>query len=396
VGGSTGQVLAKVSATDFNTHWLTPAGGGGGSVDPGANGFRLSLVAGDFDYVPQALVPSATDTSAETCDFAVVHGWVTGTVVYPEFTVGGLTLGTQYFIRAVDTDTVSFHTTYADAVANTNRVNLTASITARIFAMGVVSDTLYLEIYQGNRISLYDGSAWQSVASAGASLVLSGLTVGARYDAYAWNNAGVVTLELSAAWASGTARTDAFVTQDGVPVKSGTLTRRLLGCFIAESATTIRRTTEFVGLHNLDNQRLYSVSRFESAATWTYTTDTWRQSNANAANQITVISSRGKSAIAMQVNSRGQNTANSGQLRSGIGYDSTINPVEASTLGRAQLNSASRDFALIGGVNHSPRLGQHYYAWLERASVNGTTTWLGTAADDPQTVRSGLTGQWQC
>jgi hypothetical protein len=32
-GGTTGQVLAKINATDFNTQWVTPSGGGGGSQE---------------------------------------------------------------------------------------------------------------------------------------------------------------------------------------------------------------------------------------------------------------------------------------------------------------------------------------------------------------------------
>lgn len=31
-GGTAGQVLTKVDATDYNTHWVTPAGGGGGGI----------------------------------------------------------------------------------------------------------------------------------------------------------------------------------------------------------------------------------------------------------------------------------------------------------------------------------------------------------------------------
>jgi len=32
VGGATGQVLAKVSGTDLDTHWADPAGGGSGGI----------------------------------------------------------------------------------------------------------------------------------------------------------------------------------------------------------------------------------------------------------------------------------------------------------------------------------------------------------------------------
>ena len=35
-GGTTGQVLAKVNATDFNTQWVTPSGGASASILPSA------------------------------------------------------------------------------------------------------------------------------------------------------------------------------------------------------------------------------------------------------------------------------------------------------------------------------------------------------------------------
>lgn len=32
-GGTTGQILSKVNGSNFNTHWITPAGGSGGSIN---------------------------------------------------------------------------------------------------------------------------------------------------------------------------------------------------------------------------------------------------------------------------------------------------------------------------------------------------------------------------
>ncbi|MCK6608047.1 MAG: collagen-like protein [Flavobacterium sp.] len=70
-GGTTGQVLAKVNGTDFNTQWVTPSAGGGGAT--------LDLLA--------------TNTSS-TAIFALANGTNTGDVVTYNNVVTAPTLGT--------------------------------------------------------------------------------------------------------------------------------------------------------------------------------------------------------------------------------------------------------------------------------------------------------------
>jgi hypothetical protein len=90
-------------------------------------------LAGGSEVVVESLgaskTPSATNTGTDTVDFAAAHGWATGTKVFAAASFGGLVAGTPYYVRAVDTDTVSFHLTPGDAEANTNLVDLTATIT---------------------------------------------------------------------------------------------------------------------------------------------------------------------------------------------------------------------------------------------------------------------------
>ncbi len=386
--GTAGQMLQTGGAA-ANPSWAN-------AVIPSHNEFRLSLVSGNFDYVPQSLTPSATDTSADTVDFSVPHGWVTGTMVYPEFTVGGLTIGTIYYVRAVDSDTVSFHTTYADAVANTSKVNLTATITAPLCAMGVVSSAIYLTLHKGDRLSLYDGSAWQSVSSPEVSISPTGLTAGALYDVFAYNNAGTVTLEMSAAWASAISRTDAITTQNGVYVKSGATTRRLLGTVQATSSTTFERSARTVDLVNIDNQLPFSVWRFESAPSWTYTTASWRQANANTANQITVISPLGKNRIDLRCHSRSSPNNVGTVISVGIGYDATNACACGAAIGRTYIASTTATPIIVSEVKHTATIGRHIYTWLEWSTALGTTTWYGANGVNPENGRAGLIGEYPC
>lgn len=79
-----------------------------------------------------ALTPSATDTGTEVLTFTDPTGWQTGWVVYPNATIGGITAGVTYYYRALTTTTGSLHTTLAGSVADTGKVNLTASVTAAL------------------------------------------------------------------------------------------------------------------------------------------------------------------------------------------------------------------------------------------------------------------------
>lgn len=80
--------------------------------------------------------------------------------------------------------------------------------------------TLYLTRHTGWRILVpdSDGSAFRCHhPSADISLSLS-LVNGNIYDVFLWNNAGTLTLALSAAWASVSSRTDALSTLNGIYV----------------------------------------------------------------------------------------------------------------------------------------------------------------------------------
>lgn len=50
VGGSTAQVLSKIDGTDYNTHWVTPSGGGGGSGYPLETPFTVPPAPGSWTH----------------------------------------------------------------------------------------------------------------------------------------------------------------------------------------------------------------------------------------------------------------------------------------------------------------------------------------------------------
>lgn len=195
---------------------------------------RLTLVSGQPLYEPtKFLTPSSVNSTTDIATFSSAHGLVTGTLVkHLGPGISGITAGTTSWILAQSSTTVSFHSSLSDALSDTNRRNITSTTIsggASLRFIGVQSGTLYFTPYVGNWIGLYDGTRWKVHSFTERSLTLVGLTSGTPYDVFIYDNAGTLTLELSAAWADDNTRTDALATQDGILVKSGAPTRRWLG-----------------------------------------------------------------------------------------------------------------------------------------------------------------------
>ena len=164
---------------------------------------------------------------------------------------------------------------------------LTLSSGVPVTTSDVSSTVIYYTPYNGNMISLYDGSSWTSFAFTERTLSLSSLTTNVLYDVFIYNNAGTLTLELTA-WSSSSARATALVLTNGVYLKSGALTRRYLGTFRATGSNTTASSKNNRLLWNLNNQ-VELVVHQDTFNTYgygghTYTAGAWRAWN-NDANQ---------------------------------------------------------------------------------------------------------------
>jgi len=279
--------------------------------------------------------PSSTNTSTEIITFGSAQGWTTGALVSVATTGGGLTAGTTYWWNAASSTTGSFHTTLADALAGTNKVDLTASITSS----------------------------------------LTGLS-----------------FEPSAEWTNDTTPADAITTQNGVWVKSGATTRRWVGT-IRASGTNVTEDSEakrFVV--NVYNQVERSLFKTDTTASWNYTTDSFQQARNQAANKVEFIIPRtGLCIVRLNASNLARNATAAVSFYCAIGEDSTtaasgrLNDVVESVSNVIQATKAS--------YQKRPSIGYHYLAWLERSGASGTTTWFGEQSTG---ARTGLEGTIMC
>lgn len=76
------------------------------------------------------MTPATTDLVNDRVTFTTAHGWATGQAVRALTNDNALASGTTYFVRVINSTTVSFHSTAAGASANTGRIDLTAAVAA--------------------------------------------------------------------------------------------------------------------------------------------------------------------------------------------------------------------------------------------------------------------------
>ena len=260
----------------------------------------------------------------------------------------------------------------------------TAVTTSDVTAAG----TLYYAIYTHDKIALYDGTRWKMYTFTERSLALT-LTSGKNYDVFLYDNAGTLTLELSAAWTNDTTRADALTTQDGVQVKSGATTRRWLGTIRASGTNVTEDSVLKRFCWNAYNQVLRTMRAVDTTDNWTYTTATWRQANGSGANQVEYVVGSQASPIRAEIHGSAKSTGTSVSYTVGIGVDATnANSAQVFVGPTLGANSASVRFPLYAKYAGFPGVGYHYLAWLEYSTALGTTTWYG---DDATTnMQSGL------
>jgi hypothetical protein len=248
--------------------------------------------------------------------------------------------------------------------------------------------TLFYTPYTGNGIWLYDGTIWQPYAFTERSLTLSGLTSGTNYDVFLFDNAGALTLELTA-WTNNTTRATALATQDGILVRSGALTRRYLGTIRATGTTTTEDSRARRFVWNFYSRIERQLRIIETTDSWTYASTAWRQARASTANQVEFVIGESQFVNCALVGNTFNSTLTARWIA--IGLDSTTAP-SADCLNGVSYGTNS-DIPCTAIYRGLPSPGYHFLAWLEK-SDGATNTFSGDAASDGR--NTGLMGGILC
>ena len=142
---------------------------------------------------------------------------------------------------------------------------------------GSTTTDIYLAAYNGNVITLYNGSQWVNYTITEVSASLSGKSSDNVYDLFVYDSGGgVLALAFSTAFSSGTSRATALGKQDGVYVKSSDHTRRWVGTIHINNGTgQVLDQANKRGIWNLYNQVQKYVGQTDATG-GAYTTATWR------------------------------------------------------------------------------------------------------------------------
>jgi hypothetical protein len=247
---------------------------------------------------------------------------------------------------------------------------------------------LYYTPYNGNNISLYNGTKWETINFSQTSLTLTGLSSASNYDVFGYKSGSSLILELSI-WSNGTTRATGLVLQDGVYCKSGALTRRYLGTIRTTSSTTTEDSLINRFVWNANNRISRRVSRDINGAQWTLSIPTTTSRSLSGAGDYSIYVINGLNENIINLNasvlySNGNDPT--GFYHLGIGKDSTT------ALIRSRINSTSNGTHRQLRVNAVDIVGLGYRSYIPLESLESATltpTIYGTSF-------GAMYGTWEC
>lgn len=250
--------------------------------------------------------------------------------------------------------------------------------------------TLYLTPYNGNRIAFYDPAeaVWDVITAPQNPTGIGALLANTVYDVFAYNNGGTVASIEFVAWASATARATAIAFQDGVPCKSGDLSRRLIGTIRTGAAGTMDWNFGGTGAGGVAanlpiwhanprvRQKIAGIVR-DSTDSWTYAVTAWRAANNSGTMRVNLLDGDGTLGIHAEFAHLGLPPA-ANYASCGIGLDSSTALAAQATATSTGMNAVQHGGTAVfgGGVG----LGWHYLQALEcRLQGTGAITFYGDA-----------------
>lgn len=289
---------------------------------------------------------------------------------------------------------------------------LTLSTAVPVTTTDVTSQTtVYYTPHKSDKIPLYNGTRWQlytfaelSQATTDSTKSPAAVANNSNYDMFVWSDSGTLRCTRGPAWTSDTARgTGAGTTElellngryvNHVAVTNGPAAQRGLyvGTIRSDGSAQANDSKAKRHVWNTYNRAARAMSVVEATDTWTYSTATFRQANASAANQLDFVI--GLSEDLVRASIKATSTASAGTNVTStvaVGLDSTS--VKATDC----INSTSTGCSTNSVQNATPTaeylgfpgLGRHTLVWLEQAS-GATTTWQGD--NGGTVVQSGIAG----
>jgi hypothetical protein len=295
--------------------------------------------------------------------------------------------------RSVSSDP-GIYTTNPDGVAGNIRVGLAVPMCQGRLSLSstdpvpagdqLAKTVVYLLPYKGGLITKYNTSLarWETVAIPGGESVGVPAVANKVYDVFSAGSGLSVV-----AWTNDTTRATALIAQDGAWRDS--FGKLYVGSF---------RTTGVAGQTEDSAAKRYVWNYFnrierhmlvqEASAPWAYTTDTFRQANGAATNQLDFVIGLDEDTISARVSAAAENGTTGVAMTVGIGIDSTTSDSSTLRSGCETDLTNIKESMSAEWVGRIGAVGRHTLVWLERSVATGTSTWTGTS----NKIQSGIAG----
>ena len=275
---------------------------------------------------------------------------------------------------------------------DTSGLRLTVTSGVPVTTVDTVSTAIYFTPFNHSQIVLYDGATWSVYRTSEISLP-STMSAANTYDIFAYYDptTAAVQLEMSSAWLNDTTRNDPVGRMDGVLVKTGSPTRRLVGTVRADATGRFADTQLQRFVWNAQNR----VDRFlrvvESTSSWTYALPAYRPARGQTSNSFEYVTGD-LAALEADLQVLYIGSPQGAFCTVGIGIDSTtVN--SASIFGKTTMGTGiGSDFTNANYCDYTVA-GHHTITWLESVGTGGTATFYGTNGVPPVWQISGMSGR---
>jgi len=248
------------------------------------------------------------------------------------------------------------------------------------------ASTVIVTLFNGNLISLWTGSAWQTRTFSETSISISGFAANSVWDVFAFWTGSAVSFE-TLIWTNQTTRATAVTLQDGVWCKSGDKTRRYVGSF---GTTGVTGQTEFVItadaatrntsilIFSASNQARAQVLSNISIGSWTYSSTTIRPIGNLTAFNVQMLSGLVGNTAEIDLQASGTDTGNaSSNAQFAISTSSS-----AFSPGTSGVITTEGGGGWRGNDNTTRKpilsLGLNQFFGVERQQASGSYTGYGT------------------
>jgi len=272
--------------------------------------------------------------------------------------------------------------------------------------------TIYYTPVTGRFVPIYNGTDFVSTDTGGelsqttADATKSPAAVGASsvYDLFVWNDSGTIRCTRGPAWSSDTSRgsgagTSEVTQVEGIWLNANSVTNgpaaqrgTLVGSVRSNSSSQLVDSLAFRWVSNIYNAVMRPMKVIESTSTWNYTTATFRQANANAANQLDLLQSLAGGLMKATVSTTYKNTTASQFGVLGIDVDTLNTTTIVDNITLVPTVSVTGELVGVSAFYTGyPGLGRHVAIWKEYSSAAGTGTFYGDGGG--AVIQGGIFGE---